>query len=387
MKKISIILIVIILMMMCCYQKVYAFDMSDFENSAVGFICKLFNNNNLSLNAYSFLDLTEVDSYDSLKKYIVERGIKEKGKWGRTCYHETESEFDGTFKQRGISIDLSTIKECLKDETLVEKMKKKLDSSMTGGGPGTYDKFYKAFNLVIEFNEKENGEIQTDDKEDEENGWETLEDRKKKFKIDGEYAIGWTRIKTGSVDEYYYFGSDGIMYSEQYTPSGYYMKKNGQWDRTKAKEDKKTGEDVPSSTGTEAPQHYNDVQDEIEQNKKEEEEEEKKTISGVIIVGSGGSNNGTNEKLNPDDYKPGDLQSPTTITNIAKTIILILKAVGVIVAVIALIFLGYKYMMGSVAQRAEYKKTLIPYIAGIILLANLGWIVQLIAKFVTGLQI
>ena len=37
---------------------------------------------------------------------------------------------------------------------------------------------------------------------------------------------------------------------------------------------------------------------------------------------------------------------------------------GSVVAVLILVVLGIKYMMGSTEEKAEYKKTLIPYIVG-----------------------
>lgn len=45
----------------------------------------------------------------------------------------------------------------------------------------------------------------------------------------------------------------------------------------------------------------------------------------------------------------------------------IIRTVGTIAAVITLIILGIKYMMGSAEEKAEYKKTLTPYIIGAIL--------------------
>ena len=52
------------------------------------------------------------------------------------------------------------------------------------------------------------------------------------------------------------------------------------------------------------------------------------------------------------------------ITNIGNQIITILSTVGSIASVIVLIILGLKYMMGSAEEKAEYKKTLMPYVIG-----------------------
>ena len=63
-----------------------------------------------------------------------------------------------------------------------------------------------------------------------------------------------------------------------------------------------------------------------------------------------------------------DLQgTPTTqLNNAGNGILQILSIVGSGLAIVFLIFLGIKYMMGSVEEKAEYKKTLLPYFIGAI---------------------
>ncbi len=56
--------------------------------------------------------------------------------------------------------------------------------------------------------------------------------------------------------------------------------------------------------------------------------------------------------------------SNTELTSTGNRIITILTTVGAVLSVIVLIILGLKYMMGSVEEKAEYKKTLMPYIIG-----------------------
>ena len=58
------------------------------------------------------------------------------------------------------------------------------------------------------------------------------------------------------------------------------------------------------------------------------------------------------------------VQGTTSITNIGNQLVTILTTVGVVVSVIVLIVLGIKYMMGSAEEKAEYKKTMMPYIIG-----------------------
>ena len=81
---------------------------------------------------------------------------------------------------------------------------------------------------------------------------------------------------------------------------------------------------------------------------------------------------------------PGTL-TPTTngtgvagITGIGNKVIGFLQVGGSVLAVGVLVVLGIKYMMGSAEEKAEYKKTMVPYIVGAVLIfgaVNIGgWI-------------
>ena len=56
----------------------------------------------------------------------------------------------------------------------------------------------------------------------------------------------------------------------------------------------------------------------------------------------------------------------------------ILQVIGIIAAVAILIVLGIKYMMGSAEEKAEYKKTMIPYIIGAVFIFGASAIAQVI---------
>lgn len=67
---------------------------------------------------------------------------------------------------------------------------------------------------------------------------------------------------------------------------------------------------------------------------------------------------------NPNTYT-GDISADVTgITSIGNQIVTIISTVGSIASVIVLVILGLKYMIGSAEEKAEYKKTLMPYIIG-----------------------
>lgn len=67
---------------------------------------------------------------------------------------------------------------------------------------------------------------------------------------------------------------------------------------------------------------------------------------------------------------PGGVDTKSTkvttegVETIGNSIVTTISTIGMIVSVLVLIILGIKYMMGSAEEKAEYKKTLIPYIIG-----------------------
>lgn len=93
--------------------------------------------------------------------------------------------------------------------------------------------------------------------------------------------------------------------------------------------------------------------------------------------------------VDPDFYNPtGGLTDAdvNTVVNKVNPIIGTIKAAGIVIAVITLMVLGFKYMMGSVQEKAEYKKTMIPYLVGAILIVAVTQLVGLIADIVTNIK-
>ena len=64
----------------------------------------------------------------------------------------------------------------------------------------------------------------------------------------------------------------------------------------------------------------------------------------------------------------------------------IVQVVGVVIAVIIILVIGIKYMIGSAEEKAEYKKTMIPYLVGAILIFAGATIVNVVYNLVTGLR-
>ena len=111
------------------------------------------------------------------------------------------------------------------------------------------------------------------------------------------------------------------------------------------------------------------------------EEADRRDAAATGGVPAGSSQSGI---INPDDFKPNDTDVPTEITDLAGTIIGTLQVIGIIIAVIVIMVIGIKYMTGSLEQKAQYKKTMIPYIVGVAMLVCTTTLVKVIYQLVSG---
>ena len=64
----------------------------------------------------------------------------------------------------------------------------------------------------------------------------------------------------------------------------------------------------------------------------------------------------------------GNYAGGTTADDIVSKILGFIQFIGSALAVIMLVVIGIKYMVGSAEEKAEYKKTLVPYVVGAILI-------------------
>lgn len=91
--------------------------------------------------------------------------------------------------------------------------------------------------------------------------------------------------------------------------------------------------------------------------------------------------------LSPKDVTANASATGTTeVKTLGQNIMGVIQVVGVVLAVIILMIIGIKYMMGSAEEKAEYKKTMIPYIVGAILIFSASTIANVIYQFATGLK-
>lgn len=70
------------------------------------------------------------------------------------------------------------------------------------------------------------------------------------------------------------------------------------------------------------------------------------------------------------------------IGDFGNQIIGVLQGIGIVLSVIVVIVLGIKYMMGSVEEKAEYKKTMMPYLVGAALIFAASTISMIVMNFI-----
>ena len=66
--------------------------------------------------------------------------------------------------------------------------------------------------------------------------------------------------------------------------------------------------------------------------------------------------------------------------NVGQVIATWIRNIGLILAVIILMILGVKYILGSVEEKADYKKSMIPYLVGVAILFSAAAIAQIIVN-------
>ena len=95
----------------------------------------------------------------------------------------------------------------------------------------------------------------------------------------------------------------------------------------------------------------------------------------------------TTGAVDPKTLTGSSNANTTTMQNIGNQIITVVSVAGSIVSVVVLIVLGIKYMMGSAEEKAEYKKTFIPYLIGALLLFAASAFAKTIYNWVTNIKV
>lgn len=97
--------------------------------------------------------------------------------------------------------------------------------------------------------------------------------------------------------------------------------------------------------------------------------------------GTDGGGSGTSvTTIDPGFYRPDNPTTEEAGAVISKVGIVLgaIRNISAVVAVLALMLLGFKYIMGSAEEKANYKATLLPYIIGAIVAVSGTTIVSFI---------
>lgn len=100
-------------------------------------------------------------------------------------------------------------------------------------------------------------------------------------------------------------------------------------------------------------------------------------------VGASGSSGIVNPLENPGNYNPKGSSEEVGSTKLeakAGHILGVINIIGVVLAVIILMVIGIRYMVGSLEEKAEYKKTMIAYVIGASLLFSITTIANILYK-------
>lgn len=86
-------------------------------------------------------------------------------------------------------------------------------------------------------------------------------------------------------------------------------------------------------------------------------------------------------------FTPKTGESTSNIQTLGEQITGILQVIGIVVAVVVLTVVGIKYMMGSAEEKAEYKKVMVPYIIGALLVFAATSIVRVVYQLTQNIKL
>lgn len=89
--------------------------------------------------------------------------------------------------------------------------------------------------------------------------------------------------------------------------------------------------------------------------------------------------------IKPSDFEGGTFNNTANVTNFGRQIVAVVRTVGVLVAVVILLILGIKYMVGSAEEKADYKKSMIPYLVGAVLIFAASAVTGIVYDMATAL--
>ena len=122
------------------------------------------------------------------------------------------------------------------------------------------------------------------------------------------------------------------------------------------------------------------ISKEIAKVEKESVKPQEETIIAIISDSSAGQ---AGDKLgigNLNSYR-GTRTESKEFTKKIETLLTQIRIIGIVLSVVILIVIGIKYLFGSVEEKADYKKTLIPYLWGAVFVFASSVLPQIIYEF------
>lgn len=80
----------------------------------------------------------------------------------------------------------------------------------------------------------------------------------------------------------------------------------------------------------------------------------------------------------------GDGGTSQQFDAVINKIISLIQTVGSIISVIALVVIGIKYMFAGIEEKAEYKKTMMPYLVGAIMVFGISNLISILYYLATN---
>lgn len=90
--------------------------------------------------------------------------------------------------------------------------------------------------------------------------------------------------------------------------------------------------------------------------------------------------------INTNTYQPAELGDEKGLVEKANVIASAIRNIGIVVAVIALMVIGIKAMVGSAEEKAEYKKSIPGYLIGVVLVVAMSLIPSIITTIVSEMR-
>ena len=87
-------------------------------------------------------------------------------------------------------------------------------------------------------------------------------------------------------------------------------------------------------------------------------------------------------KIEPGKANVGDTSG---LTNMASKVIALIQVASIILAVILIAVFGFKFIMGSANEKADYQKSFIPLIVGLVVVFAATSIAKLIMSIASGM--